>query len=68
METTTTTRTVYFLAFNGTVLSRNVDEDRQQAQMHVNRNNSRAARRGDDSKPYHILAYFVPTTPRGNFS
>lgn len=56
------TRKAYFTAINGKV-SRHIDTDtdRKEAQAWANRNNAAAARRGDDSKPYAVLAYTIPT-------
>jgi hypothetical protein len=54
------TQTLYFTARNGKVMSWDDSADRREAQMYVNRNNAAAARRGDASKPYHLLTYTVP--------
>lgn len=57
---TETTTTIYFTARNGKVMTWGSDADRREAQAYVNRNNAAAARRGDESKPYHLLAYTIP--------
>jgi hypothetical protein len=54
------TRTVYFAARNGKVMSWDGDVDRRAAVAYVNRNNASAYRRGDDTNPYHVLAYRIP--------
>ena len=63
--TATATRTVYFTACRGKVMSWGADADRKEAQAYVNRNNAAAARRGDESKPYTLLAYAIPTGEEG---
>lgn len=60
MTQTAATRKVYFTAHNGRVMDRGSECDRREGQMYVNRNNAYAARRGDDSKPYKLLAYTIP--------
>lgn len=55
------TQTLYFTSRNGKVISTGSDTDRREGQAYVNRNNAAAARRGDDTKPYKLLAYTVPT-------
>lgn len=62
MNTETNAKTVYFTARNGKVMSYGSDSDRREAQMYVTRNNAYAARRGDESKPYSVLAYNIPTS------
>lgn len=61
MNTATATQTtkVYFTARNGKVQTYGDSADRREAQAYVNRNNAAAARRGDESKPYAVLAYTV---------
>jgi hypothetical protein len=56
-----TTATVHLVAINGKVISRDTDTDRREAQAYVNRNNAAAYRRGDESKPYHLVSYTIPT-------
>lgn len=57
---TQTTRTVYFASRNGQVMTYGEDVDRREGQAYVNRNNAAAARRGDTSNPYRLLAYVIP--------
>ena len=58
--TATATRTIYFAARNGKVMTWGTDADRKEVQAYVNRNNAAAARRGDNTKPYAVLAYTIP--------
>jgi hypothetical protein len=51
--------TLYFASRNGHVTTYGTDVPRKEAQAYVNRNNAAAARRGDHSKPYAVLAYQV---------
>lgn len=54
------TRTVYFTACRGKVMTWDCDATSREASAYVNRNNAAAARRGDPSNPYAVLAYAIP--------
>lgn len=55
------TQTVYFTSKSGKVMSYGEDVSLGEARAYVMRNNMAARRRGDDSKPYAVLSYTIPS-------
>lgn len=55
-------RTVYFTAYRGKVRTWDDAVTKSEASTYVNRNNAAAARRGETSEPYAVLAYEIPDT------